>query len=468
MDQLELLQAHSRVAHIGLCNFDAEHARLALATGLKVVSNHVAFSLLDRRAAGAMSALCAESGLQLLAYGVRRRPLVRSSPSITQHGTTTLTASLTASLTTRVQVLAGGLLSDRFLDVAEPSPLEAAPRLRKYCRQVQATCGWPRLQQLLKTLRVIANRHEMDDGMGGRMRVSIANVATRWVLEQPAVAAVTIGLQSPGAYAVENERALQFALSAQDHREIESALTGHDGVCKGLAPLPGDCGDEYRRRPFLTASGERPTQLDGMPPAYNATLAQSQCAPPPAVPRLRIDGDSAAGFSRAVRVGGRVIVSGTGAMRTDGRPAGGADAAAQTTCALDTIEASLKALGASLDDVILTRLHVRHVRRDGDAVLRVHGLRFGALQRRPACTLVGSALANEASLVEIEAEAVVAEEQLCGARLPFWHTAQAATLEAQAVGANDEAKQRSAISDFENKFAMLKDYFRASQSHLGR
>jgi enamine deaminase RidA (YjgF/YER057c/UK114 family) len=113
--------------------------------------------------------------------------------------------------------------------------------------------------------------------------------------------------------------------------------------------------------------------------------------------------EAMAGYARAVRVGDRILVSGTTATGPDGRVAAG-DAAGQARFVLDTIERALEALGAGLRDVVRTRIYVRR-QEDWEAVARVHGERFGAI--RPANTLVQAGLVGEPYLVEIEAEAVI-------------------------------------------------------------
>ena len=113
--------------------------------------------------------------------------------------------------------------------------------------------------------------------------------------------------------------------------------------------------------------------------------------------------EALAGYARAVRVGDRVLVSGTTATGPDGRVMGG-DAPGQARVALDRIEAALERLGATLRDVVRTRVYVRHI-ADWEAVARVHGERFGAI--RPANTLVEARLVGDEYLVEIEAEAVI-------------------------------------------------------------
>ncbi len=109
------------------------------------------------------------------------------------------------------------------------------------------------------------------------------------------------------------------------------------------------------------------------------------------------------GYSRAVRYGDRILVSGTTATGPDGL-VGPGDAAAQANYAIDKIAAALEQLGGRLDDVVRTRIYVRNI-ADWEAVARVHGARFGEI--RPVNTLVEAHLVGEEYLVEIEAEAVI-------------------------------------------------------------
>ena len=113
--------------------------------------------------------------------------------------------------------------------------------------------------------------------------------------------------------------------------------------------------------------------------------------------------EAIAGYSRAVRVGDRVLVSGTTASGPDGPVAVG-DPAGQARFVLDRIERALVEAGATLRDVVRTRIFVRHI-EDWEAVARVHGERFGDV--RPANTLVQATLVHPDLLVEIEAEAVI-------------------------------------------------------------
>lgn len=106
------------------------------------------------------------------------------------------------------------------------------------------------------------------------------------------------------------------------------------------------------------------------------------------------------GFSRAVRVGNTVHVSGTGPVGADE-----ADAATQTRHTLEIIRRALEKAGARMEDVVRTRMYLTHV-EDWEAVGRAHGEFFGAI--RPAATMVVVAkLLNLSWRIEIEADAVI-------------------------------------------------------------
>lgn len=116
--------------------------------------------------------------------------------------------------------------------------------------------------------------------------------------------------------------------------------------------------------------------------------------------------ESTIGFSRAVRTGARVLVSGTGPIWPDGSCA--ADPGVQTERCIEIIEAALAQLGAALSDVVRTRMFITS-RTDAAAVGAAHGRAFGGV--RPAATMVVVAgLLDPRWKVEIEAEAVLTGE----------------------------------------------------------
>ena len=188
------------IRYLGLTNFDTAHVERIVRNGIQIVSNQVQYSLIDRRPEVQMVPFAQAHGIGLLAYGT----------------------------------LCGGLLTDRYLGQPEPRHLDLdTASLRKYKQMVDAWGGWALFQSLLRTLRRVADRHS----------VSIANVAVRYILDQPAVAGVIVGARlGLSDHLGETLRVFGFSLTDEDRAEIES-ITGRD-----LFALIGDCGDEYRSR----------------------------------------------------------------------------------------------------------------------------------------------------------------------------------------------------------------------------
>lgn len=110
------------------------------------------------------------------------------------------------------------------------------------------------------------------------------------------------------------------------------------------------------------------------------------------------------GYSRALRVGDRIVVSGTTATAPDGSVVAPKDAAGQMRYVLDKIEKAIVELGGSLEQVVRTRIYIAHI-EDWEKVATVHGERFSTI--RPANTLVRAELVGGDYLVEVEAEALV-------------------------------------------------------------
>ncbi|MCF8564655.1 RidA family protein [Alicyclobacillus tolerans] len=116
--------------------------------------------------------------------------------------------------------------------------------------------------------------------------------------------------------------------------------------------------------------------------------------------------ESVVGYSRAIRVGNRVEVAGTTAVR-NGKTVGVGDAYAQTVCALEIIKESLEKVGAKLSDVVRTRMFVTDISK-WEEIGKVHGEFFRDI--RPVATMVEvKSLIEPELLVEIEAEAIVSE-----------------------------------------------------------
>lgn len=227
---LSRLQSEGKISHIGLTNTDASHLELLLHSGYQIATNQVSCSVIDRRlVTGRLSAVCTEHGVGILAYGT----------------------------------LLGGYLSEKWVGAPEPQDMEALNwSLRKYLRFIRAAGGWLLFQRVLQSLATVASKHS----------VPIAAVATRWVLDIPAVSAVIVGCRltvSFGKYTPSNLAAFSFSLDEEDKALISAAQ-------EGLSDIPGDCGDEYRRHPFLTAAGDLTDHITTTDEIRTVTEAISQ------------------------------------------------------------------------------------------------------------------------------------------------------------------------------------------------
>jgi len=315
-----------------------------------VVSNQVCYSLIDQRPRGPMAELCEAYGVGLLAYGT----------------------------------VGGGFLTERWLDAPEPDwdRLETWSQM-KYGRFLGQAGGWDALQRLLRAAGTVALKHE----------ASIANVACRTILDRPAVAGVIVGARLGASdHLADNLKIFDLALDEEDNALIDEALAGLD-------PIPGDCGDEYRRPPFLTASGDLSDHFEHFPAPYETEEAHGGA-------RRALSGtkwESLAGFARAVRIGDRILVSGTTATHGE-RSIGGSDPAAQAHFIIDKIEGAIQSLGGRLEDVVRTRIYIQN-ESDWEPISLAHGARFGSIQ--PANTLIRTGLIGDGYLVEMEAEAIV-------------------------------------------------------------
>ena len=197
---LSQLRDEGKIRHLGLTNFDTEHLETIVNHDVRIVSNQVQFSLIDRRPEIRMVPFCQEHNIFLLPYGT----------------------------------LCGGLLSEKYCDQPEPrgAALSTAS-LRKYKQMIDVWGDWQLFQELLEVLKHVADKHA----------VSIGNVAVRYILDRPTVAGVIIGVRlGVTDHRDDNARVFGLRLDNDDHAHIQTVLD----KSRDLMRLIGDCGDEYR------------------------------------------------------------------------------------------------------------------------------------------------------------------------------------------------------------------------------
>ena len=194
------LRDRGTIKHVGLTNFDTGRVQIMLDSDLRVISNQVQYSIIDRRPEVKMTPLCVKENISLLSYGT----------------------------------LCGGLISEHYLGKTQPSAAELDTlSLRKYMKMIEAWGGWNLFQELLSVLNKIAQKHN----------VNIANVATRYILDKPAVAGVIIGVRlGIIEHRNSNAQVFNFSLDKSDVNDIDTICTKSRNLFEAI----GDCGDEYR------------------------------------------------------------------------------------------------------------------------------------------------------------------------------------------------------------------------------
>jgi len=178
------LQAEGKIDLISGTNFDAGHVQQIADAGVTFATLQVQYSLLDHRPAGRLTETCRQLGTRLLCYGT----------------------------------LAGGFLSESWLGKAEPTGVLTNRSRVKYKLIIDEFGGWDLFQSLLETLRRVADRHG----------ASIANVASRYVLELPLVAGVIVGA-SHARHLEDTVRLGTLKLAARDREAIEVILAQRRG-----------------------------------------------------------------------------------------------------------------------------------------------------------------------------------------------------------------------------------------------
>lgn len=192
---LDEMRREGKVAHVGGTNFDTAHTLAMVRAGFPVVSMQVQYSLLDARPTHGLVQAALDHDIGLMCYGS----------------------------------VAGGFLSDAWLGRPEPTgPLENRS-LTKYKLVIDDFGGWDLYQELLRALRAIADRHGVD----------VATVASRAMLDAPAVAAVIVGARNR-AHLADNVRIGSFDLTAEDHAAIRAVTDRRTGPAGDTFALERD------------------------------------------------------------------------------------------------------------------------------------------------------------------------------------------------------------------------------------
>ena len=200
LDNLSKIQDDGKIRYLGLTNFDTERIENMVKHGLNLISNQVQYSILDQRAEIKMVPFCQKHDMSLITYGT----------------------------------LLGGFLSEKYIGKSEPvrSDLNTLS-LQKYKNMIDAWGGWNLFQELLLVL----------DNIGKKHNTSIANIATKFILDKPAVAGVIIGVRlGISQHMDDNAKVFELTLDDEDRINIMSVVSRANDLFETI----GDCGGEYR------------------------------------------------------------------------------------------------------------------------------------------------------------------------------------------------------------------------------
>ncbi len=307
MFYLDELRKEGYIKALGVTNMDTVHLKMAIDSNIPIVSNQISHSLFDQRAVNKMMPYCLENHVRVLCYGT----------------------------------VAGGFFSNKWLGKEEPSIEDLTTwSLMKYKRFQEEVCDWKQFQDLLRQL----------DGISKKLDLSIAQLASLYIKEEFHCNSVIIGARlGELEHITENKQVSNMALDEESKAAISALI-------KEFKSVNGDCGDEYRYPPFLTASGDLSHHIASFPPAFqvkdegNSRYSASSGT----------IWESFAGYSRAVKKGNHVFVSGT--TSTQGSLViGGNSPDSQMHFVLDKIEGALKSMNATMKDVVRTRIFVSDI-----------------------------------------------------------------------------------------------------------
>ena len=189
------LQQEGKIRYLSVTNYDARHLKELLDAGISIVSNQVQYSLLDHRPEKDLMELTKENNIQLLCYGV----------------------------------LAGGFLSDRYINSPEPEEPFENRSLTKYKLIIDEFGGYDKFRQLLESVRQIAQNHN----------VGIAEIAARYILDKPGVAGIIVGARNC-KHIHKLQRIAGISLNENQNQNIQSLLSSSKGPSGPVYALERD------------------------------------------------------------------------------------------------------------------------------------------------------------------------------------------------------------------------------------
>jgi len=183
MEELFKLKAEGKIRHVGITNFDLPHVKEFVSAGFKPASIQLQYSILDRRPEAGLTEYCAANDIGLLCYGT----------------------------------VAGGFLSEKFLNMPEPKQVETRSNV-KYQLIIEEFGGWALFQELLQALKSIADKYSTD----------IATIASAYMLGRPAVKGVIVGARNI-SHLQSNLRIPEIVLTADDLAALQAVLSQSTG-----------------------------------------------------------------------------------------------------------------------------------------------------------------------------------------------------------------------------------------------
>ncbi|MBR2791786.1 MAG: aldo/keto reductase [Erysipelotrichaceae bacterium] len=198
---LQRLKEEGLIGHVSVTNFNTEHLKMLVDAGIEITSCQAQYSFFDRRVEKGLQAYCLENDIPLICYGT----------------------------------LAGGFLSERYIGKKREDIVPETRSQVKYLQVIEDSLGWQGYQDLLVILKEVADGH----GVG------ISQVATRFILQQKAVAAAVIGVRN-SRHVDDNARIFSFTLTDEELNRLREFVDRYPVLPGEPFELERTAGSKYR------------------------------------------------------------------------------------------------------------------------------------------------------------------------------------------------------------------------------